>query len=53
VLIGQVGGGSFLNTVLYDSSTLDRTTGSEWTPIHAGGVGPINTFIIAIASATP
>src|SRR6201996_3167714 len=47
------GGGSFLKTVLYDSSTFDCTTGSDCTPIHAGGVCPISAFIIAMASATP
>src|ERR1700723_3963438 len=46
-------GGSFLKTVLNDSSTLDWTTGNDWTPTQAGVSFPISAFIIAIASAAP
>ena len=46
-------GGSFLNTVLNDSSTFDCTTGSDCTPTQAGVSLPISAFIIAIASAAP
>src|ERR1700722_10547061 len=46
-------GGSFLKTVLKDSSTFDWTTGSDCTPTQAGVVLPRRAFIIAIASATP
>ena len=46
-------GGSFLKTVLKDSSTFDCVTGSDCTPTQAGVSLPRSAFNIAIASATP